>query len=495
MHSNKRINLYIDTSTQDLNPTALVKELRNIEKLYSTIGASISNALNPVIDSLNNVTSRIDILTTSIDEATCSLKLLLEQCQIDGEPNGLQIYDSIINTLSLFTSLLGPESVHKILIGLTAGFNGLSTAITTAFGKISSGVVTLGKLLGIGTGGVIALIIAVIAGIAGTIIYWDEISLFFTEKLPSLFADFIKWLGTVTAPIGKALSPIAEEVSKVMQPCWEEITSAWSGLLDFISQVFIEPTEKSFAETKFLIEGINKDLHKTLSTMMFDLGVLVEGSIATLKLAWDSFVTWLNKDILQPMWEDATQSFNDFCEAIGPTFSDAWHAVVEAFSEGGNIYLEFQDGFRETTGRWMNQLVAGINQSISKPFGTLNDIIHKLKNATIFGAQPFSNLQPIPIPQIPYLAKGAVLPANRPFMAIVGDQRHGTNVEAPLATIQEAVAVVMEDQTAAIVAGFNASIGIQRELLSAVLGIRIGDEVIGRAADRYFAKRAAMGGY
>ena len=97
-------------------------------------------------------------------------------------------------------------------------------------------------------------------------------------------------------------------------------------------------------------------------------------------------------------------------------------------------------------------------------------------------------------PKIPYLAQGAVLPANKPFLAVVGDQRHGTNVEAPLATIQEAVAVVMQDQTSAILSGFQASIGVQREILEAVLGIQIGDAVIAQAAQRYQRKMAVVHG-
>lgn len=44
---------------------------------------------------------------------------------------------------------------------------------------------------------------------------------------------------------------------------------------------------------------------------------------------------------------------------------------------------------------------------------------------------------------IPKLATGAVIPANREFLAVLGDQRHGTNVEAPLATIEQAVANVI----------------------------------------------------
>ncbi|MBQ3000394.1 MAG: hypothetical protein IJD63_01455 [Oscillospiraceae bacterium] len=97
-------------------------------------------------------------------------------------------------------------------------------------------------------------------------------------------------------------------------------------------------------------------------------------------------------------------------------------------------------------------------------------------------------------PKIPFLAQGAVLPANKPFLAMVGDQRHGTNIEAPLSTIQEAVALVMDDRTNALLAGLEASVGIQREILEAVLGIRIGDEMIARAGERYYRKMAIAGG-
>lgn len=40
---------------------------------------------------------------------------------------------------------------------------------------------------------------------------------------------------------------------------------------------------------------------------------------------------------------------------------------------------------------------------------------------------------------VPALATGAVIPPNAPFMAILGDQRHGTNIEAPLSTIEQAL--------------------------------------------------------
>ena len=79
-------------------------------------------------------------------------------------------------------------------------------------------------------------------------------------------------------------------------------------------------------------------------------------------------------------------------------------------------------------------------------------------------------------------------------MAMVGDQKHGTNIEAPLSTIQEAVAEVMADYEAANLAGHEATVAALREILAAVLGIEVGDTTIGMAANRYNQKMAIIKG-
>lgn len=95
---------------------------------------------------------------------------------------------------------------------------------------------------------------------------------------------------------------------------------------------------------------------------------------------------------------------------------------------------------------------------------------------------------------IPMLAKGAVIPPNAPFLAVLGDQRRGTNVEAPLSTIQEAVAAVMEDNTQGMMRGFEALLQENRMLRDAVENIRIGDDTLGRAVDRYTRRKNVMMG-
>ena len=144
----------------------------------------------------------------------------------------------------------------------------------------------------------------------------------------------------------------------------------------------------------------------------------------------------------------------------------------------------------------LNSLVSRLASALNAVVSTANKLSFTVPAwvPTIGGKHFGVNLPYVTAPSIPYLAKGAVLPAGKPFLAMVGDQKHGTNIEAPLSTIQEAVAMVMEDQTGAILGGFEASVGVQRENLEAVLGIRIGDEVLGRAVSRYNRRMEAMEG-
>ena len=257
----------------------------------------------------------------------------------------------------------------------------------------------------------------------------------------------------------------------------------WDAVCAKAKEVWTAIQEKLSAFDEFLKNIFAKDFTEQFGAFGAVLNVFfdsVEGVWNAIKKVFGGIVDFV-KNVFAGNWSAAWDS-------IVQIFTGIWEGIVGYFKPPLNAIIGF-----------INGLISAIVNAVNFVIRAVNKLSIDIPNWDIFGSlagKTFGlNIPLVSGCEIPYLAKGAVLPANRPFMAIVGDQRHGTNVEAPLATIQEAVAVVMEDQTAAIVAGFNASIGIQRELLSAVLGIRIGDEVIGRAADRYFAKRAAMGGY
>ena len=192
---------------------------------------------------------------------------------------------------------------------------------------------------------------------------------------------------------------------------------------------------------------------------------------------------------------DLEQSFSEGAGNIKDTFETAWGDVLSIFGKTDDGVGSLASGVTATVKNTVNQLITGINNAIVEPFSGVSTALNKLKNFTFNGVQPFKNLNfSVSMPKIPLLASGAVLPANKPFLAMVGDQKHGTNIEAPLTTIQQAVALVMEDVTAAQLAGQNATVEVLRQILEAVLGIEVTEDTLGRAAARYNARQAMITG-
>ena len=191
-------------------------------------------------------------------------------------------------------------------------------------------------------------------------------------------------------------------------------------------------------------------------------------------------------------------------DGVKHTATSVWQSIQSLWGTAGgwfqkNVFSLFTQGFKGMVNGiigFLNAMIAGVVSAVNGIVGAINKLSFTAPSwiPGIGGKTVGFNLKTVHTPQIPYLAQGAVLPANRPFLAVVGDQRHGTNVEAPLATIQQAVANVMGDQTAAILAGFATSVEVQREILQAVLGIQIGDDVIGSAMSRYQQKWSVVNG-
>lgn len=159
---------------------------------------------------------------------------------------------------------------------------------------------------------------------------------------------------------------------------------------------------------------------------------------------------------------------------------------VVAWKLNDNPITRFVKNIANTIIGFVNMIIAAINSLFHIKFSGL-----KIGGVQII---PKIDTKLLNIPPIPLLAQGAVLPANKPFLAMVGDQKHGTNVEAPLSTIQEAVAAVMADYEASNLAGHEATVEVLQQLLAAVLNIEVGDTTIGQAANRHNQKMAIIKG-
>ena len=168
--------------------------------------------------------------------------------------------------------------------------------------------------------------------------------------------------------------------------------------------------------------------------------------------------------------------------AIASTVSSVWDRIGNTIKSAVNGIIGFVNGM-------VQAIVNGLNMAIQ----ALNHISIDLPEWLGGGHFGF-NIGAITAPQIPYLAQGAVIPPNRAFMAVLGDQSHGTNVEAPLATIQQAVAAVLQDNLDGELAALEAIRGTLLDILQAVYGIDLSSNAVGRAVDRYQVRQAIITG-
>ena len=171
---------------------------------------------------------------------------------------------------------------------------------------------------------------------------------------------------------------------------------------------------------------------------------------------------WLTVKLIgMQLWEDITQGWNDFWTNIGTALDSAAADIQQGWNDAWTAVSDFVsdiwEGITDTIETAINGIIGLVNSMISAIVGGVNGVIGVL-NGFGFDVPEWAqdklgvervgfNIDPITAPQIPYLAQGAVIPANHEFLAVLGDQTNGTNIEAPLATIQQALAEVMEAYT------------------------------------------------
>ena len=281
---------------------------------------------------------------------------------------------------------------------------------------------------------------------------------------------------TIVKPILQNLISVLQQLwSSHLKPLWDDILllvasvancllDLWNNLLAPVAKWIIATFGPAFAEVFNAIADVVGVAVGAIADAI-DLAVVVLRGLADFLSA-----------VFRGNWDAAWQ-------AIGNTVSTVWDKMTNAIKTAVNGIIGFIN-------RMISAVVTGINAVIN----ALNGLSFDLPD--IFGGGHVGfNISTLTAPQIPYLAQGAVIPANREFLAVLGDQSHGTNVEAPLDTIKQAVAEVMEDLQAGQMAGFEAVVSVLREILSAVYGIELTDEDVGRAVQRWQRKQAiATGG-
>lgn len=145
-----------------------------------------------------------------------------------------------------------------------------------------------------------------------------------------------------------------------------------------------------------------------------------------IKEAWNKAGDWFYKNVTEPV----ANFFTGMWDGIKDAFTKAFDFIKRAFKGYVNGWITMVESFINFFIKGVNVLVRGINKlSFDVPSWVPG----------IGGNKLGFNIPQVPQVQIPRLAQGAVIPPNQQFAAILGDQKHGRNLEAPEGLIRQIV--------------------------------------------------------
>lgn len=159
------------------------------------------------------------------------------------------------------------------------------------------------------------------------------------------------------------------------------------------------------------------------------------GLVTVVAANWDGIV-----DKVKEVWQKIKDFWNDHVKKV---FTKEWWENL-AKKCGNGLISAFESAVNGVIGlfeKMINFIVKGLNKiSFDVP-----DWVPGVGGKTFGFDLQEASLGRVSIPR---LAKGAVIPANREFLAVLGDQKKGVNIEAPLQTIVDAFNIALSQRPA-----------------------------------------------
>lgn len=299
-----------------------------------------------------------------------------------------QILDAAMQILEVITStLLAPENLSQII----------SAAINIVM-KIAEFIIQNLPLI---INAAIQIIVALIQGI--------------TQAIPTLIPTIIEALITI-------VNTLIDNLPLLLEATMQLVLAVAMAILDNLPEIINALVEVIGAVVDFLLspEGLG---------LIVDTGYqLLVGLVTKLPEALTEILSGIG-DIV----DDILKAFG-FEEGLGKGLTEIW------------------DGIWEMIKGVINTVIGGINGMISAVESAINFVIDAINTLSweipdwvpFIGGETFGfDIPNVSFYKIPELAEGAVINPNNPFLAVLGDQQSGVNVEAPLDTIKQAVSEVI----------------------------------------------------
>ena len=340
------------------------------------------------------------------------------------KPLGGWLWDSFLQPIAGWTG----GAVVSVLDGLASALEGISSWINKNTGAVQTAAVAAAAFCGAWAHGGIAEFI-VNAGSLTAAIKATTVALI--ASTAAKVKDRITAVQLIAEWVAAKAALVAQKVAMVASTAAEWLATAATTALGVAVNILTSPITLVIAAIAALIAIVvllvkNWDKVKEVASKVWN-GV---------KSVWSSAASWFKSKVLDP--------------------------IKNGFKSFGNGIISYYEGIANLAIKAVNKIIGAVN----KVNFNIPDWV-----PVIGGKKWGFNINPVKEIKLPRLADGAVFKGNDPYMAIVNDQKHGVNVESPLATIVEAMetALSTSDYSSSSTTDVNISFGGTLSALARVL--------------------------
>lgn len=360
---------------------ALVVVMQFVERIAADTATWAAN-LNfyPLLESISNLTSTFAPILESIGN-------VLEW-----------IYNNIVLPMLKWVIEVGLPTVINLVSDL-AGFFADHQSIIEAFGAALIGAFAAAKIAGLASriAGSITTVASFIKGLIALMTGSSGIM------------GGIKAIATAIGPGGIFIAAVTAciAIGVLLYKNWDKIKEVAGAVWDWIKN-----------KTSTFVNTISSSLKNLAS------------KIVTI---WDNVKS------------SAYQKWTAIWSTVGNLVEKIKNGIVGKFTSAKNKVVDIFGGIRDTIRNILNKVIGIVNRAI----GTVNSAIGGIESAfsfgpwevpTPFGKKTIGFSATFPrVPTVPYLAKGAVIPPRSEFLAVLGDQKQGNNIETPEALLRKIV--------------------------------------------------------
>lgn len=369
-------------------------EAWNKNQVGTAIVQALANAFQTVLDIINQLVLATADWSGKLDFYPLleSIKNLFESMSPLIQSIGnfiLEIYTTIILPVLKWLIEYALPTVINILADLF-NFLGEHQWIVDAIGAALLGAFAASKI--------VPLITTIIGAISGLI------TIIGSGGLSGLLSTLVGFLG---GPLTLAITTVIA-ILVLLVTHWDEVKSVMGKFNDWLQGAFHHDWTKEFG---YLGEYVN--------AWFANIQNICNG----VKGVFNGIITFL-KGVFTGNWRQ-------IWEGVKQIFQGVWNTFAGIVKSPINLIIGFINALLYAVQVMQNGIASALNSlNIRMP-----KWVEKLTGYSSIGF----NIVYRSTPRIPYLAQGAVIPPNKEFMAVLGDQKSGNNIEAPEDLIRKIV--------------------------------------------------------